>query len=268
MIATCPHCQSGFYIATDLAGKVVTCSKCKKQVRVPGRPGFALSELPNDGIPVAFLAESRVEVEERLKNETEGRFETEKKLKEALEAQAKAEQQLQEEIKARAEAENQAKMEQQAKRGLQSQIEEGLKARKKAEDAFKRIEAQLSNAVAPVIKEPVDFVKGLRRLTVVLSFVTAWLGGWFAYQNGYIIWGRFGFDRPVSLPLFSGPVYLPIVLIVFCVVGFTAAWVVCLVTVFVIRGFRKPTIIIKEARRDSQGPQPTAEQLNFQLSKP
>ena len=81
MIATCPYCQSGFYIASDLAGKVVACSKCKKQVRVPDRrgAGAGLPQQADGGIPAAIPADTRVEVEERLKAETEGRFEAEKK---------------------------------------------------------------------------------------------------------------------------------------------------------------------------------------------
>ena len=65
MIATCPHCRSGFYITPELAGKTTKCSKCKEQVRVPDRRSdtSSSSETPSDGIPFAILAETREEVE-------------------------------------------------------------------------------------------------------------------------------------------------------------------------------------------------------------
>ena len=113
MIATCPHCQSGFYIASELAGAVVTCSKCKKQVRAPDRRNRApgLSSETNDGIPVAMPAETRAEAEEHLKNETEARFELEKKIKDSLDATAKAEFQAKIDAQARQEAEERLKQE-------------------------------------------------------------------------------------------------------------------------------------------------------------
>jgi predicted Zn finger-like uncharacterized protein len=95
MIATCPHCQSGFYIVPDLAGQVITCSKCKKQVRAPDRRGI-ITPAHNDGIPMALLAETRAEIEERLKLEGEARIEAEKKLNDATETRIKAEQLVQE----------------------------------------------------------------------------------------------------------------------------------------------------------------------------
>jgi predicted Zn finger-like uncharacterized protein len=366
MIATCPHCQSGFYIASDLAGKVVACSKCKKQVRAPERrgPGSPPPEEHNDGIPMARPAETRSEVEERLKSETETRFDTEKHLKEVLEAktraeeqskidaqarqeaearlkievqaraaieakllteieakskaeelalaaeQAKAElearlkadieartkaeaqaqaavqtsqeaetklkgavrasrelelklrdeevnkmkaetradgeaesrtkmeQQLQAQTEAKTEAENQAKTESQTKRRMQKQIEEEIQARERIEQEAAAMKARLRDAeVATLIREPFNINKGLMRLTIVLSFVTAWLGGWFAYRNGYVIWSKY--DRPVHLPWFNGPVYMPLVLIAFCVAGFVAAWAAYLLAIFIIKGFRQ-----------------------------
>jgi hypothetical protein len=79
-----------------LAGQVIACSKCKKQVRAPDRRGKGAPPLPDDGIPMAALAETRAETEERLKNETEVRVETEKKLDEATEARIKSDQLVQE----------------------------------------------------------------------------------------------------------------------------------------------------------------------------
>ncbi|MGA2094464.1 MAG: hypothetical protein ABSH16_13850 [Sedimentisphaerales bacterium] len=75
MIATCPHCKNGFYIVPDMAGEVVTCSKCKK-----------------NGIPVAAIEETREEMEERLKIEAEARMEAETKLAEVEGAKVKAEE--------------------------------------------------------------------------------------------------------------------------------------------------------------------------------
>ena len=364
MIATCPHCQSGFYIASDLAGKVVTCSKCKMQVRAPERRGAGPPEQHNDGIRMATLAETRSEVEERLKSESESKFNIEKRLKDALVAMAKAEeqskvdlqarqetearlkiefqartaieaklltetdarvkaeesalatqqarvelearlkaetearakaqeeaetflktsietetklkdavrasrelelklrdeevnkmkaetradgeaesrtkmeQQLEAQTEAKTEAENQAKTESQTKRRMQKQIEEEIQARERIEQEAAAMKVRLRDAeVATLIREPFNINKGLMRLTVVLSFVTAWLGGWFAYTNGYVIWSRF--DRPVHLPWFNGPVYLPLVLIAFCVAGFVAAWAAYLLAIFIIKGFRQ-----------------------------
>ncbi len=111
MIATCPHCQSGFYISSEMAGMVLNCSKCKKQVRAPDRRGCAPGPLSDDGIPAAILAETRAEAEEHLKNETEARFELEKKIKDALDARTKAELQAKIDSQARQEAEERLKQE-------------------------------------------------------------------------------------------------------------------------------------------------------------
>ena len=137
MIATCPHCQSGFYIASELAGAVVTCSKCKKQVRAPDRRGCApgpLSEA-NDGIPVAMLAETRAEAEEHLKNETEARFELEKKIKDSLEAKAKAEFQAKIDAQARQEAEERLKQEVSARAAIEAKLLTETDARRKVEES-------------------------------------------------------------------------------------------------------------------------------------
>jgi predicted Zn finger-like uncharacterized protein len=135
MIATCPHCQSGFYIASDLAGAVVKCSKCKKEVRAPDRRGCAPGPLsqPNDGIPMAILAETRAEAEEHLKNETEARFELEKKIKEALEAKTKAELQAKTDAQAKQEAEERLKQEISARAAIEAKSSTETEARLKAE---------------------------------------------------------------------------------------------------------------------------------------
>ncbi len=137
MIATCPHCQSGFYIASDLAGAVVTCSKCKKQVRAPNRRGCAPGPLSgaSDGIPVAMLAETRAEAEEHLKNETEVRFELEKKIKDSLDAKAKAEFQTKIDAQARQEAEERLKQEVSARAAIEAKLLTETDARRKAEES-------------------------------------------------------------------------------------------------------------------------------------
>ena len=122
MIATCPHCQSGFYIASDLAGKVIACSKCKKQVRAPERRGSGPPEQHNDGIPVANLAETRIEVEERLKTETEARFDTEKQLRDASEARTRAEEQSKADSRARQDAETRLKIEVGARASMEAKL--------------------------------------------------------------------------------------------------------------------------------------------------
>ncbi len=370
MIATCPHCQNGFYISPDLAGNVVTCSKCKKQVRAPDRRlrGNSAPEVPSDGIPMAIIAETRAEAEERLKTETEARAEAEKKLKEAIEAKSKAEEQakidskaraeaqeqlkaevqsrsamearlsaeteaktkaeeavlaekrareeletrlkaevearsnvdtqtgaenrdlaeleaklkdavrakdelelklkdddvnrvraearaesesqaktqieelLQAEVEARVKAESQAKAEAIAKKKAQTRLDEEVEAREKAEHEAVTAKTRLRDAeVAAIAMSPFNLEKGLMRLTFVLSFVFAGIAGLIAFRNGYIIWSHF--DRPIRLPWSGEPMYLPIVLIAFCVGGFVAAWAAYLVAVFVIRGFRQPSML-------------------------
>jgi hypothetical protein len=93
MIATCPHCKNGFYIVPDMAGEVVTCSKCKKKVRAPDRRGQGgnAPKPPDDGIPIAIIEETREEIEERLKIEAEARVTAETRLAEIEEAKVKAE---------------------------------------------------------------------------------------------------------------------------------------------------------------------------------
>ncbi|MGA2322954.1 MAG: MJ0042-type zinc finger domain-containing protein [Sedimentisphaerales bacterium] len=137
MIATCPHCQSGFYIASDLAGAVVICSKCKKQVRAPDRRGHAPGPLSqtNDGIPVAILAETRAEAEEHIKNETEARFELEKKIKDSLDAKAKAEFQAKIDAQARQEAEERLKQEVSARATIEAKLLTEIDAGRKAEES-------------------------------------------------------------------------------------------------------------------------------------
>jgi hypothetical protein len=283
MIATCPHCQNGFYISPDLAGNIVTCSKCKKQVRAPDRRlrGDGAPEVPNDGIPMAIVAETRAEAEERLKAEAEARFEVEKRLKEAIEAKSRAEEQAKTDSQARAEAEerlkkevqsraamearlsaemdartkaeSQAKAEAIAKKKAQTQLQEEVEAREKAEQEAAAAKTRLKDAeIAAIAMSPINLDKGLVRLTFVLSFVCAGVAGLIAFRNGYIIWSHF--DRPVRLPWFNGPVYLPIVLIAFCVGGFIAAWVAYLIATFVIKGFRWPGVI-KEKKHHRPGPQ-------------
>jgi predicted Zn finger-like uncharacterized protein len=236
MIVTCPHCQGGFYIASELAGKVIVCSKCKKQVRAPDRQAGGLSGQANDGIPTAILAETRVEVDERLKTEAEARAEMEKILKEALDARAKAETQAKVDSEARQEAEERLRREVQTLAAIEARLLTETEAKEKTEQALAAARAMLCDAeVAELAKEPINFNKGLKRLTILLSFATAWIGGVIAHRNGYIIWSHF--DRPVYLPGFAEPVYLPIVLIAFCAGGFAAAWVAYLVVIFVIKGF-------------------------------
>ncbi|MGD0571435.1 MAG: MJ0042-type zinc finger domain-containing protein [Sedimentisphaerales bacterium] len=137
MIATCPHCQNGFYIASELAGTVVNCSKCKKQVRAPDRRGCApgLLSQANDGIPVAILAETRAEAEEHIKNETEARFELEKKIKDSLDAKAKAEFQAKIDAQARQEAQERLKQEVSTRAAIEAKLLTETDVRRKAEES-------------------------------------------------------------------------------------------------------------------------------------
>jgi phage shock protein PspC (stress-responsive transcriptional regulator) len=112
--------------------------------------------------------------------------------------------------------------------------------------------------IASLLREPFNLNKGLMRLTIILSFVTAWLGGWFAYNNGYVIWSRY--DRPVRLPFFSESVMLPLVLIAFCVAGFVAAWLAYLIAIFIIKGFRRPSRSGTNRRRHP-GPDAVVEEV-------
>ncbi|MGA2069746.1 MAG: MJ0042-type zinc finger domain-containing protein [Sedimentisphaerales bacterium] len=363
MIATCPHCQSGFYISSEMAGTVIKCSKCKKEVRAPDRRGCAAGPLtvPNDGIPMAILAETRAEAEEHLKNETEARFELEKQIKSSLDAKAKAEfqakidvqarqeaeerlkrevgaraaieaklltetdartkaeesamaekqareeleeklktetearlkedvqvevisrelaevkaklkesedarteaetravkeaeargqlgQQLQAETGAKIKAESQAKAEAIAKKKYQSQAESEASLRIKLEQELEAVKLRIRDAQAEASEHrPVDIVKGLTRLTLILSLAAACISGYIAYINGYVINSHF--DRPMRLPMFTKAVYLPVDLIIISVGSYVATWVVFLILLFVIKGFgRQDSTKIKPIAR-------------------
>ncbi len=135
MIATCPHCQSGFYLSSEMAGSVVKCSKCKKEVRAPDRRGCVPGPLADDGIPAAILAETRAEAEEHLKNETEARFELEKQIKSSLEAKTKAEFQAKIDAQARHEAEERLQKEVSARAAIEAKLSTEIDARRKAEES-------------------------------------------------------------------------------------------------------------------------------------
>jgi hypothetical protein len=135
MIATCPHCQSGFYLSPEMAGSVIKCSKCKKEVRAPDRRGCVPGPLSDDGIPAAILAETRAEAEEHLKNETEARFELEKKIKDSLDARAKAELQAKLDAQARHDAEERLKQEVSARAAIEAKLSTEIDARRKAEES-------------------------------------------------------------------------------------------------------------------------------------
>ena len=352
MIATCPHCQSGFYISSEMAGTVVNCSKCKKQVRAPDRRGCAPGPFADDGIPAAILAETRAEAEEHLKSETEARFELEKQIKSSLDAKAKAEfqakidaqarqeaeERLKQEVMARAaieaklltetdvrtraeesamaekqereelearlktetetrlkadlridaiseelaetraklkeaedalteaqtravkeaeargqveqrlqaetelkiRAESQAKAEAIAKKKYQSQAESEESARMKLEQELEAVKTRVQDEkVAASEQKPINITRGLVRLTFIMSFVAAGVGGYIAYINGYVINSHF--DRPMHLPMFSRPVYVPVDLIAISIGSFIAAWVAYLIVLFVIKGFSRPS---------------------------
>jgi predicted Zn finger-like uncharacterized protein len=435
MIATCPHCQSGFYISPDMAGNVINCSKCKKQVRAPDRRARGLPSSnapPADGIPMAIIAETKAEVEERLKNETEAKHELEqrlrkerqtlaelqerllketeakrkaeqaalalaeklkksglevpeseieslkenaskaqKNLQDAIEARTKAEEQVRAESHAKAEAQEQLKQLQQTRTELESKLSTETEARKKAEEAMRlenqgraeleaRLKAEseararaeslrgkegeglskLENKIqeaeaararaesqaqsesqtkanlekqlkeerdlrgklesqwraeimakrkmqtqleseektrekaeagslelkaklqelekAEAKRKSINLSKGLMCLTVPLSFIFAAVAGYIAYTNGYTINGPFGhFDRPVHLPIFEQPVYLPINLVAISVAGFLSAWGLYLIELFIIRGFRKP----QPTRKQPHQTEPQVEEI-------
>ncbi len=310
MIATCPHCSSGFYISSETAGNVIKCSKCKKEVRAPDRRGCAPGALtaPDDGIPFAILAETKAEAEEHLKNETEARLELEKKIKDALDGRTKAEAlaltakqekerievkingeidarlkaevqvesltreltevktklkeiedahaetqaqlqkesetrkqfelQLQAETETRIKAESQTKAEALAKKKYQSQAESETAERIKLEQELATVKSTMQEVkIVESRKKPLNFIKGLVRVTFILSLMAAVAGGYIAYINGYIINSHF--DRPMHLPLFSRAVYLPVNLIAISICSYLAAWAVLLIIIFVIKGFSK-----------------------------
>ena len=69
-----------------------------------------------------------------------------------------------------------------------------------------------------------------RRLTFaafILSIVMAALAGYLAYQKHYIINSRF--DRPVTIPGFEQPQYLPINLILIASAAFLSVWILYIV---------------------------------------
>ncbi len=112
MIADCPHCRHGFYITSDMVGKVVTCSRCNKQVRAPDRRGgISADNPPDDGIPVAIVAETKAELEERLKVATEEKHELAEKLKAEIQVKAELEEKLKTQPESNAKDEEQLRAE-------------------------------------------------------------------------------------------------------------------------------------------------------------
>lgn len=168
MIATCPYCKNGFYIVPDMAGEVVTCSKCKKKVRAPDRrmkPANA-PKIPEDGILSATLEETRVELEERLKNEAEARSEAEGKLAGIDVARIKAEELARQQGEKLAQLEKELKELTEAKASLMERlktvgdaqatgqnpalIEAEIAAREKAEKAARELEEKITALEAEV----------------------------------------------------------------------------------------------------------------------
>lgn len=162
MIATCPHCKNGFYIVPDMAGEVITCSKCKKKVRAPDRRGPSANapKHPDDGIPSALLEETRAEMEERLKNEEEARIAAEHKLAEIEQAKVKAEELSRQqgeklaqlEIECKGLAEDKASLVERLKKVGDAQtdnqktalIETEIAARERAESAARELETKIA----------------------------------------------------------------------------------------------------------------------------
>ncbi len=170
-------------------------------------------------------------------------------------AKAEIEKLLQAELKARTKAESQLKTDASAKRKAKAQLEEEIEARENAEKIAAAAKTRLREAqAAAIFRKPVNLSRGLTRLTFVLSPVAAIITGMIAYNNGYVILSPF--DRPVHLPFFDGLVYLPLMTIAFSLVGFAAAWAAYLVAIFIIKGFRQPSMI-KSTQR--QAPRSEAE---------
>lgn len=151
MIATCPYCQNGFYFSSDLAGKMVTCSRCNKQMRAPDRrSGSPPAEAPAPSSPAskeptAIVVETRADFEERLKVEAEARNELEKKLKLEADARAKLEQAMKELTQAKAQAEQkiapveeQIRSETAAKARAEERLAAEMGARREAEERIKQ----------------------------------------------------------------------------------------------------------------------------------
>jgi hypothetical protein len=178
------------------------------------------------------LAETRA----KLKEAEDARTESETRAVMEAEARGQLEQRLQAEAEAKTKAESQAKAEAIAKKKYQAQAESEASARIKVEQELEAVKLRIRDAQAEAnVSKPVDVVKGLMRLTFILSLVAAGIGGYIAYINGYIINSHF--DRPMRLPMFTKAVYLPVDLIAISVGSYIATWAAFLILLFVIKGF-------------------------------
>jgi hypothetical protein len=184
------------------------------------------------------ISRDLAEVKAKLKEAEEARMEAETRAVKEAEVKGQLEQRLQAETEAKAKAESQAKAEAIAKKKYQSQAESEASTRTRVEQELEAVKSRIRNAETEAsTRRPVDLVKGLTRLIFILSFVAAGVGGYIAYINGYVINSHY--DRPMRLPMFSKPVYLPVNLIAISIGSFIAAWAVYLIVLFVIKGFSR-----------------------------
>jgi hypothetical protein len=282
MIATCPNCEHGFFFASDLAGKVIKCSKCSKECRAPDRRGETPADAPDDGIPVAILRETKAEVEEHLKTEREAKEEAEAKLQIATE---KIEQLQKSFDKQKAEFEErlrnatpsdgapQSNLERQlrtqtdAKNQLEQQLRDEIRARAKAEGEAHVMATQLklNNSAGSKGRrlEPLNCKKGFLRLTSIACALAAVFMYIISANAGYVI--KESFDYPVTWPWNEQPTLFEGNAVVMGLLAAVAVWGIYFLGCFVARGFfasQIPTLPPGNVPEETERKRPVTEVLS------
>jgi hypothetical protein len=211
---------------------------------------------------------------EKLKQEIQLKNDFETKLKEVLAERTQEkdklnslehiEKQLKDEKELKIRLESQWKAEIMAKRKTQTELDNEIKAKENAVAESVHLKTRIKELESTHSKrKSIDWKKGLKRLTILLSFVFAAGAGYFAYINGYVINSHF--DRPVHLPFFPKAVYMPIDLIIITVSGFVAAWILYLIELIIIKGFhKKPSVNKMQLATEPQ----VEEIMSFSEKKP
>jgi predicted Zn finger-like uncharacterized protein len=70
MIANCPHCGNDFYIRDELAGKMVSCHKCKKPVEAPAKAASSEDDTGTITTNYDLRSETKTEPNTRTKSGT------------------------------------------------------------------------------------------------------------------------------------------------------------------------------------------------------
>jgi hypothetical protein len=281
MIATCPNCEHGFFFASDLAGKVIKCSKCSKECRAPDRRGEAPQDAPDDGIPMATLRETKAEVEEHLKTEREAKEEAQAKLQIATEKieqlQKSFEKQKAEfegELRnassssgggSRTDFDKQLKAQMEAKNQLEQQLRDEIRARAKAEGEASVMAAQLKLHNSAVSRgrlgESVNCKRGFLRMTGVVSAIVGVFMYIISANEGYII--KESFDYPVTWPWNDQPTLFEGNAVVMGMLAFAGVWGVYFLGRFIAKGFvsKQPPVIIPKQNSERPERKPAVSEI-------